>query len=216
MNHKTINIFLIIILAAVIAVSCNKGGKWAVKINNDVVSIDEYNDFYYTQNKILLNMDREDIDKLSADMSMINHPTLNKTKFMDFLVSRKLLFQKAMKDDSINKDELKTVIELFKLQGVATYYLSEKLKDEIVITDDEVDNFYNSNRRMFKGVPVNDQVIAKIKQQIFMQKFEQKSSEFVMNLIAESKVNREGFKNYMRESAKEKAEKAEEKKETGK
>jgi len=180
--------------------TCNmSSGDWAAKIDDEVITIDEFYRYYYTQNKMLLNMDKKEIDKMAMDPSMVNHPTINRSKFLDFLISRKLLFQKAMTDDTINKDELTTVVELFKLNGVATYYLSEKLKDEINVTDDEIDRFYNENRRLFKGVPIDDTIINKIKQQIFMQKFEQKSNEFLMNLIAESKVNKEGFKKYLRD-----------------
>ena len=172
--------------------------EWAVKINDEAITIKEFYDFYYTQNKILLNMTREEIDDLADDSSIENHPTLNKTKFMDFVVSRKLLYDKALKDKGINNEELKTIMKLFKLQGVATYYLSEKLKDEIIITDEDIDGYYKRNKSLFKGVPINDQVVTEIKQRLFMQKFEEKSSEFIMNLIAESKVEKQGFKDHLR------------------
>ena len=73
----------------------------------------------------------------------------------------------------------------------------QKLKNDITITDQEIEKFYVENKKHFKGVPINEQVTMTIKQQLFMKKFEQKSSEFVMNLIAEAKVNREGFKNHL-------------------
>jgi hypothetical protein len=169
----------------------------AGSIDNENISLGKFLDYYYTQNRIMLNMTKEEIEKLSGDPSAANHPTLSKPKFMDFLVSRKLILKKSENDKALNEKELKTVTELFQLQGISTYYLTEKLKDEITVTDDEIGKFYAENPKVFKGVPINDEVINRIRQQLFMQKFEQKSSEFVMNLIAESLVNREGFRNHL-------------------
>ncbi len=169
----------------------------AVEIDDEKITIGQFLDYYYTQNKILSNMTKEEIDKMAADPAAAEHPTLSKQKFMDFLISRKLLYKKAMDDKKIDENELETVTELFRLQGIPTYYLMQKLKNDITITDQEIEKFYVENKKHFKGVPINEQVTMTIKQQLFMKKFEQKSSEFVMNLIAEAKVNREGFKNHL-------------------
>jgi len=181
--------------------SCKKD-NWAVKIDDDVITIDEFNNYYYTQNKIILNKSKKEIDELAKDPAYKEHPTLNKNNFMDFLISRKLLYKKALSDDSLSKDVIETVTDLFTLQGVSTYYLTEKLKDEVSVTDNEIDDFYKKNRSLFKGVPINNDIAERIKQQIFLQKFEQKSSEFVMELIAESKVVKDGFQKYMTELTK--------------
>lgn len=202
MKFNPLKPMISLLIFLTIASSCNMiSGEVLAEIDSDEITLDEFQSYYYTQNKVLLNLDTKEIDRLSHESNMENHPTLNKSKFMDFLISRKLLYTKAMDDSSINKKELEAIIELTRLQGVATYYLSEKLKDEISVSDDEVNAFYNQNKQLFKGVPIDEGIINKIKQQIFMQKFERKSSEFVMNLIAESKVSREGFKKYLKEDA---------------
>jgi len=189
---------ILAIFIVIINISCkNDADKWAVKIDDDEISIDEFYKFYYAQNKIFLNLEKKEIDKLSAEPSAINHPTLNKTRFLDFLISRKLLYQKAKNDESIDKDELKIIIELSKMQAAANFYMLEKFREEIKITDEEAEQFYNANKRLFKGVPIDQNMVNRIKQQIFMQKLEQKSNEFILNLIAESKVNREGFKKHL-------------------
>ena len=204
---KSVIIALIVMTAAII--SCDNAGSknWAVKIDNDVISIDEFNRFYYTQNKILLNVEsNEEIDKLAAEPNI--NPQLRqyilKANFLDHLIAQKLLYNRAVNDSSINQDELKTIVEIAKMQAVSTYYLGIKLKDKISVTDQEVEKFYNENRRLFKGVPMNDTVINRIKQQIFMQKSNMASNEYIMDLLAESKVNKEGFKNYMQSLEKEK------------
>jgi hypothetical protein len=41
-----------------------------------------------------------------------------------------------------------------------------------------------------------EQAFARIKAELFMQKFRPKSGEYVMNLVADSNVSREGFRKY--------------------
>jgi len=220
--HK-LTIFMMILMA-VSAVSCNKlgSGDWAVKIDDEVITMDEFNNFYYTQNKLLLNVEtNEEIDKLAAESETLNpqlRQYLVKANFLDHLIAQRLLYRKAQNDNDINKNELKTISEIAKMQAVSTYYLGIKLKDEINVTDAEVEQFYVENRNLFKGVPMNDAIINRIKQQIFMQKSQIKSNEYIMGLLAESKVNKEGFKNAMKGSGKavdekKSEEKSEEKKE---
>ncbi len=196
---KRLFFITVISILAVSVTSCKKGSEWAVKIDDEKISIDEFYKFYYTQNKMLLNLDKDEIDDLADDPQLAEHPTINKTKFMDYLVSRKLLYRKAVNDEDINKDELNALMELSKLNAAANYYILEKHKDEIEVSDEEAEMFYRNNQDQFKGVPINERVMNGIKQQIFMQKLEAKSSEFIMDLIAESKVNREGFKKHLKE-----------------
>jgi hypothetical protein len=192
---------IVLILAVTLTTTCKKEGEeTAVKIDNEKISINQFNNYYYMFAKMMLNMDKKDVDKAAVNPEIENHPTLNllnKRKFMDFLVSRKLLYIKAMQDDSINKDDMKTIEELSKIQFVSSYYLSQKLKDDIQVSDTEVNEFYNKNKERFKGVPMNDEAVNFIKQQITMEKLELKSNQFIIDLLGEIKVNKEGFKNYM-------------------
>jgi len=183
--------------------SCDKinNDAWAVKIDNKKISIKEFLNFYYTQNKLLFGLEKnEDVDKMAKNASNLNpqfQQYLIKKMFLDNMIAQRLLLNKAMNDDSINKKELTTLIEISKLQTVSQYYLAKKLKKQIKITDQDIETYYNQNRRQFAGVPLNDAIVNKIKQMIFMQKSKIKSQEYIMTLLAESKVNKEGFKNYM-------------------
>ncbi|OHD64464.1 MAG: hypothetical protein A2176_11280 [Spirochaetes bacterium RBG_13_51_14] len=189
--------------------TCKKeGDELAVKIDDEKISINQFNKYYYMFAKMMLNMDKKDVDKMAANPEIENHPTLNllnKRKFMDFLVSRKLLYIKSHQDDSVNKDDLKTIEELAKIQFISSYYLSQKLKDEIQVSDPEVNEFYIKNKERLKGVPMNEEAENWIKQQIFLEKLEVKSNQFIIDLLGEIKVNKEGFKNYMNKIEKEKA-----------
>lgn len=199
---------MLLILALSFTTTCKKeGDELAVKIDNEKISINQFNNYYYMFAKMMLNMDKKDVDKAAANPEIENHPTLNilnKRKFMDFLVSRKLLYIKAFQDDSINKEDLKTIEELSKIQFVSSYYLLQKLKDDIKVTDQEMSDFWNRNKEQLKGMPMNEEMEGRIRQQIFSEKLEMKSNQFIIDLLGEIKVNKEGFKKYMDKIEKEK------------
>jgi ribosomal protein L12E/L44/L45/RPP1/RPP2 len=214
---KTVKWLLIIALlfSLFLISTCKKeGDEVAVKIDDEKITINQFNNYYYMFARMMLNLEKKDADKMAANPEIETHPTLNllnKSKFMEFFVSRKLLYIKAFQDESINKDDLKTVTELAKLQFISSYYLSQKLKDEIKVSDDDVNKFYAKNKDKLKGVPMNDEAINWMKQQIFMEKLELRSNQFILEILGEIKVNKDGFKKYMAKLQKEKAEKDKEK-----
>ncbi len=179
--------------------SSSSSGDWAVKIDDEVITMDEFNRFYYTQNKLALNLETNaDVDKLAADPSSLRpeiKQTIIRKNFLDHLIAQKLIYKKAMNDKNVNRDELNTIIELSKLQLVGQYYLSVILKDKINVTQKDVDVFYQKNKSRFRHMPINEADM-QIRRYLFLQQFKAKSNEYVMGLIAESKVNKEGFKNY--------------------
>lgn len=182
--------------------TCKKpGDEAAVVIDDEKITVNQFNNYYYMSAKMMLNMDKKDVDRMSANPDIESNPALamlNKNKFMDFLISRKLLYNKAMGDDSISKDDIKTIREISDMQFVASYYLMQKLKDEIKVSEAEINDFYNRNRDRLKNVPMNDETINAMKNQVFMEKMEAQSNQFILDLLAEAKVNREGFKKYMK------------------
>ncbi|MBP7735235.1 MAG: hypothetical protein KA369_04610 [Spirochaetes bacterium] len=206
MKKCTMALAITLFIAATLVSGCKKeGNEVVVKIDDEKITLDEFNNYYYMFAKMMLNMDKKEVDKMAANPEIENHPTLNllnKTKFLDFLVSRKLLYNKAFNDDSMNKDDLKTIKELSDLQFVSSYYLSQKLKDEIKVSDEEKNNFYNRNKERLKGMPVNEEMDNWIKQQVFMEKLEIKSNQFILELLGEAKVNKEGFKKHLAKAQK--------------
>lgn len=195
----------------VLFLSCDKktqkSGEWAVKIDDEVITIDKFNSYYYTQNKLALNLaSNEEVDKLAANPSTLRpeyKQTLIKSNFLDHLVAQKLLFKKAMNDTKLDRKELNTIVEISKLQLVGQYYLTNILKDEINISQTEIDDFHKQNRSKFRGVPINE-ADTQIRRYLTLQKFKMKSNEYLMSLIAESKINKEGFKNYQKRISEEK------------
>jgi len=200
MKIKQLFTISVITMLVIPQISCNK--DWAAKVDNETISMDEFNKFYYLQTKMMTNIEsREEIDKLADNPAYANHPLLSKAGFLDHLIAQKLLYRKAMDDKSINHDELDTIIELMKIQTVAQYYIGIKMKNKITVSDEEVTAVYNQNKKKFAGKTA-DEATAYIKQQIFAQKTRQETNKYVMELIAQSKVDKEGFKNYLNKNKK--------------
>jgi hypothetical protein len=207
---------LSVISSTAISYSKPKSESWMAKIDNEVITVDYFNKMYYTQNKIMLNLEKDEIDKIADDPSSLDpqvQQLVVKKSFLDQLVAQKVICNKALNDEFIDKEELKIIIEISRLQAISQYYMAQKLKGRITVTDQEVDKFYKENSNYFKGVPIDDNVIEKIKQQIFMNKAKLESNEIIMDLLSEAKINKEGFKKYMEERNKKKAEQLKENKE---
>lgn len=189
-----------IAMLVITQLSCKK--DWAAKIDNDTISMDEFNKYYYLQSKMMTNIEsKEEIDKLAENPAYANHPLLSKAGFLEHLIAQKVLYKKAMDDKSIDRDELNTLIELMKLQTVAQYYIGKKLKDKITVSDEEVNKAYNENKKKFAGRTA-DEATAYIKQQIFAQKTRQETNKYIMDVLGEYKINKEGFKEYQNKNAK--------------
>ena len=203
MKTRVLILSLLLTITAIFSISCNNtSGEWAASIDDKVISIKEFNKYYYTQNKMMANVaSDEDVDKLADDPAYANHPFLNKTNFLDHLIAQKLLYNKAMKDKSIDKDELNAILEITKIQTASQYYLGQKLKDKIEVSDEEVAEFYNKNRSQFAGRTANE-ATAYIRQQLISYKSRQEANQYVMELLAESKIKRDGLKEYLAKTKK--------------
>lgn len=174
--------------------SCKREpSNWAAKIGDDYITFNELDSQIKFQAKMTM-MSKEETDKLLTDPKI-------KKNMLEQLIQVKAVYKKAMEDKSLNKEELNQIIELAKLQAVTNYYVLEKLKNEVVVTDKEVEEIYNKNPNIPKGMP-RDQAFSRIKAELFMQKFRPKSGEYVMNLVSESNVSREGFRKYTADNEK--------------
>jgi len=187
---------LIISITAILIIpqlSCKK--EWAASIDDSSkIYMDEFNKFYYLQAKILFNIDSpEEVDKLAKKPGY--EDVLNKSKFLENLVAQKILYQKAMDDKTIDKDEFNTYIEFAKIQSVNQFYLGNKFKDRIKVTNEEIDMAYSQNRSRYAGMTA-EQATSDIRQQISAMKFRNESNMYVRNLMDEHKINYDGLKEY--------------------
>ena len=193
-----------ILSSITIITSCGKGGGPAVKIDDDVITIDDFLNYYYTQNKLVLDMEKDEIDSISGDPEILEAiPTLNKKMFMEQLIALKLIEKKLLEDQKKYDDpEFDTIMELLQLQAYSMYYMSKKLKDKIKITPEEIEKYYYSHPEISNRLPFNKIVMAQIKQQLLQEKAKEQGigpNTFIGDLVAESKINKEGFENYLKD-----------------
>ena len=70
-------VFFITLWSIIFISSCDKSkpgktGDWAVKIDDEIITVDEFNKYYYTQNKLALNLrSNEKVDELASDPSTL-------------------------------------------------------------------------------------------------------------------------------------------------
>jgi len=164
--------------------------NWAAKINNETISMEDFNRFYYFQCKIMADVQTdEEVDNLAAKPEYANHPMFSKSGYLDHLIAQKLLFKKAMEDKTVNEKELSTLMELIKMQSVAQYYLGKKIKDKVAVTDEEVNKYYEENKENFAGRP-KEEVTAYIKKQLVMQKSRMETNKYIQDLLSENKIDK--------------------------
>jgi hypothetical protein len=185
--------FITALISLTILSSCKKqySGEWVAKIEGEPITIDELNTMYYAQHKHLLNITREEIDKFSKDPEVVKRmPTLNKQFYLDELIKQKLIYNKAVKDNLLDKKEMQAVIQIAKEGAIVQAYIKEKFKDDIKVTDEEVEMLYAKERnKRYKGVPI-DQAERHIKQYLMSRKMQTKLIELVENLREQSRIEK--------------------------
>jgi hypothetical protein len=191
--RKLFIIFIILLLSFTITISCKKqfSGEWVAKIEGETITLDELNNMYYAQHKHLLNITKEEVDKFSTDPDLIKRmPTLNKQFYLDELIKQRLIYNKAVKEGMLDNKEIQSVIQIAKEGAVVQAYVKERFKDDIKISDEEVEALYARERnRRYKGVPI-DQAERHIKQYLFSRKMQSKLIALVENLKEQSRIEK--------------------------
>ncbi|HPS59480.1 MAG TPA: hypothetical protein PK514_15365 [Spirochaetota bacterium] len=186
-------------------ISCDNpfSREWAAKIGSETITIKDLNRYYYVQNRMMENKEtNEEIDKLAQDpMTSQMHQYLNKQFFLDSLINSKVVYAAAMDDSVIDKEELNTVIELSKYQTVMTYYLTKKLKNKIVVTEEEVNEYYTKYKSKLSKYTANE-AIELCRKDLEQRKLYMEMNRYIEELKQKSGVNRDGFKEYMTKQGK--------------
>ena len=186
-------------------ISCDNpfSREWAAKIGSDTITIKDLNRFYYVQNRMIENTsDNAEIDRLAKDPVYAQmHQYLNKQFFLESLINGKVVYKAAMDDSTIDKDELNTVIELSKYQVVMQYYLVKKLKSKIVVTEEEVSEYYTKYKSKLSKYTFNE-ATELCRKDIEQRKLYMEMNRYIEELKQKSGVNRDGFKEYMTKTEK--------------
>ncbi len=174
--------------------ACGKG-KWIVKIDGETITIDELNDLYYAHHKNALmqmkfDITNDDIDKLASDFTFVKKlPTLNKEIFLNEVINQRIMYNKAVQAGVLDKPEVKAMMKVATDTAVVQYYIREKFKNEIGVSDQEVEAFYNEHRDNFKMEPI-EQAEKKIRQYLSSQKLLLKMKKMVDELKDVARIER--------------------------
>lgn len=191
--------------AVMFFISCDNpfSREWAAKIGSDTITIKDLNRFYYVQNRMVENTEKnEEIDRLAQDPMYVQaHQYLNKQFFLESLINGKVVYNAAMDDSSIDKDELNTVIELSKYQVVMQYYLVKKLRSKITVTEEEVNEYYTKYKSKLSKYTANE-AIELCRKDLEQRKLYMEMNRYIEELKQKSGVNRDGFKDYMTKQGK--------------
>ena len=179
---SALSIAVVVILSA----SCSSG-DWIVKIDGEAVSVQELDQLYYAHHKQVLqqmkfDVTNADVDRFASDPSTVQRlPTLNKEIFLSEIINQRLIYNKAVEAGVLKNPDLKAMMKIAEDTAVVQYYIREKFKNEISVSDQEVESFYNENRANFKLEPI-DQAEKKIRQFLSTQRLMKQMKKFVDDL----------------------------------
>ncbi len=172
-------------------ISYGEDSQWVAKINGETIALSKLNSFYYAQQKSIYNkLSNEEIDKLSANYDELKkNPSLDKREFLENLIKQRLVFNKAIDDGMLKNEEVNSLIEMAKEAVVVGYYMKSKYKDQIEVTDHDVNKAYIAQESRFKDIPI-EQAKQQIKQKLTQQKLQLKLRDFVETLKEKSEIKR--------------------------
>ena len=194
-GKRIISLAVAVTIAVFGLISCgNKsdlaGGDWVAKINDDEITINMLNAYYYAQQKQIYNVSNEEIDKLSKDPDAVEkNPTLNKEEFLENYLRQRLVYNKAVKEGMLNDTEVQAHIEMAKEAVVVAQYVKTKFKSEINISQEEIAEAYSKNNDKFKGVPI-EQAEQYIQQNLYQQRLQMKLRDLVDSLKEQSIISK--------------------------
>lgn len=111
------------------------------------------------ENKILASVNGKNITQQDVDMAMTRFPQQNqeyfaseigKEQFLEQLISFELLHKFAIDGHLEETEEFKSQLELLK-KDLLIQAAVKKVLDVVTISDEEVKNYFEDNKEMFKG-----------------------------------------------------------------
>ena len=191
MKIKNFFILISFMILSSLIFSCGKDSKWVAKIKGDKITMGELNSSYYGQQKSIYdNLSNEEIDKLASNHEELQrNPTLDKREFLETLIKQRLVYNKAVDDGILKNKEVKSLIQMAQEAVVVGYYVKNKFKNQVEVTDQDISKMYADQKVRFKGVPI-EQAELYIKQQLTQKKLQLKVRDLVETLKEEGGIEK--------------------------
>jgi len=184
----------LILLLSMGMVNCSKKKKWVAKIEGESISVDDFNvrfEYYlkskYFQQPDIIPQARNSMEERKAALKE--------------MINEQLILKEAKKMKFHEKEEVKDLIKIYKDQIILQAYLEENITKEIEVGDEEINNYYNANKREFRN---DDPELAlrKIKFLLMKEKYDKKVMEILDSLKNKYRIeeNEESIRPIINES----------------
>jgi hypothetical protein len=171
-----------IVIAQAAQKAQGKGDEWVVKIENTVVSIDEFQREFKVH-VFSLPLDGEQKKKYENDV-------MNKKKFLANLINEYLIQKKALQEGYEKKKEVQDILKAVTRRAIIQVYLNDKLEPKLTEpTDEQIETIYNQNKKLFANADI-EVARQQIKYQLLQRQYNDLLDELIDKIKGETRVVR--------------------------
>jgi len=155
---------------------------WLVKINGKTITLREFEQ-EFDVHVYSLPIVEEDKDRYAEDEA-------NKKRFLTNLVNEYLIYNKAVENDYLERDDVKALIEAVSRRAVLQVYLNDVIEPLLQeIPDEQIGAIYDQNKKLYAGVDI-DVARQDIQMKLLQQQYNNHLNDLIDNLMGEAKVVR--------------------------
>jgi hypothetical protein len=198
MKRLLIGIIIIIVLCGGLAPYLTMQGKgvgprsfaqtkqdpsaWLVKINGKTITMKEFEQEFDVHVYSLPIVD-EDKERYAGDEA-------NKKRFLTNLVNEYLIYNKAVENGYLERDDVKALIQAVSRRAVLQVYLNDEIEPLLTdIPDEQIGAIYDQNKKLYAGVDI-DVARQDIQMKLLQQQYNNHLNDLIDNLMGEAKVIR--------------------------
>ena len=171
-----------IVIAQAAQKAQGKGDEWVVKIENSVVSLDEFQR-EFKWHVLSRQMDDEQRKKYENDV-------MNKKKFLTSLINEHLIQKKALQEGYEKKKEVQDLLKMMSRRAIIQVYLNDKLEPKLTEpTDEQIETIYNQNKKLLANVDI-EVARQQIKFQLLERQYNDLFEELIDKIKGETRVVR--------------------------
>ncbi len=134
---------LVLLCLAFLLLGCSKkeDGKVLVSLDGDNITLQEFN---------------QELDKIPANMKMLVVTQSGKRQFLDRYIVKRLLLKEAKKENIEKEKDFEDRLAEIREQLLIESLLKKKIATNLNVTEDEIKNYYETNKEKFKKGPEID------------------------------------------------------------
>jgi hypothetical protein len=166
----------------IIIVQTTKDKDWVAKIDNKILSLDEF------EREFDVHVYSLPIDEVQKDI--YQNDIANKKKFLTNLINEHLIYQKAIDKGYDKRSDVQDLVKAVKRRAIIQVYLNEQIEPKLTdVPEERLEAIYNQNKKLYAGVDVE---IAEqdIKMRLLQKQYNDFLNELIDELKGEAKVIR--------------------------